>query len=254
MLAPLTPDDPAELGGYRLTGRIGEGGQGVVYLAEGPSGERVAVKVLSTGDPETRARLRRELEALEGIASFCTARVLDAAVSGPRPYVVSEYVDGPSLSERVRAHGPLRDGEIERLAVGTATAQAAIHATGIVHRDFKPANVLLGPDGPRVVDFGIARAEGAATMTSGLIGTPAYLSPEQINGVPAAAPSDLFAWAATMVFAATGVSPFGAPTVPATMQRVLHAEPDLTGEYLDYRWRDVPGADLVTQSGRLARN
>lgn len=228
MVTPLTPDDPAALGAYRLAGRLGEGGQGVVYLAHDPSGEQVAVKLLSTGDKDTRARLARELEALESIASFCTARVLDASIDGPRPYVVSEFVDGPSLADRVRSLGPLRGGDLERLVVGTATALAAIHAAGVVHRDFKPANVLLGPDGPRVVDFGIARAEGAATMTSGLIGTPAYLSPEQINGTPAGPASDVFAWAATMVFAATGVSPFGAETVPAAMQRVLYTEPDLS--------------------------
>ncbi|MFG1702064.1 protein kinase [Nonomuraea sp. M3C6] len=228
MATPLTPDDPASLGDFRLAGRLGEGGQGVVYLAHSAAGEPVAIKLLSTGDRETRARLARELDALEGVASFCTARVLDVSTDGPRPYVVSEFVDGPSLAERVRERGPLRGGDLERLVVGTATALAAIHAAGIVHRDFKPANVLLGPDGPRVVDFGIARAEGAATMTSGLIGTPAYLAPEQINGSPASPTSDVFAWAASMMYAATGVSPFGADTVPAVLHRVLHAEPDLS--------------------------
>ncbi|WP_171074776.1 serine/threonine-protein kinase [Nonomuraea basaltis] len=227
MAAPLTPDDPASLGGFRLAGRLGEGGQGVVYLAHSPDGRPVAIKLLNTGDKETRVRLARELDALESIASFCTARVLDASTDGPRPYVVSEYVDGPSLADRVRERGPLGGGELERLVVGTATALAAIHAAGIVHRDFKPANVLLGPDGPRVVDFGIARAEGAATMTSGLIGTPAYLAPEQIGGTPASPASDVFAWATSMVYAATGTSPFGADTVPAVLHRVLHTDPDL---------------------------
>ncbi|MFI7416000.1 serine/threonine-protein kinase [Nonomuraea sp. NPDC049684] len=236
MVIPLTPDDPAFLGDFRLAGRLGEGGQGVVYLAHSASGEPVAVKLLNAGDQETRARLARELDALESIASFCTARVLDVSTRGSRPYVVSEFVDGPSLADRVAGNaagnaagrGPLRGGELERLAVGTATALAAIHAAGVVHRDFKPSNVLLGPDGPRVVDFGIARAEGAATHTSGLVGTPAYLSPEQIAGSPASGASDVFAWGATMVYAATGVSPFGADTVPAVLHRVLHAEPDLS--------------------------
>ncbi|SDR13291.1 serine/threonine-protein kinase [Thermostaphylospora chromogena] len=228
MVLPLTPDDPPALGGFRLAGRLGEGGQGVVYLAHSPSGEAVAVKVLTRVDPESRARLARELHALESVASFCTARVLAADVSGPRPYVVSEFVDGPSLERRVREHGPLRGGDLERLMVGTATALAAIHAAGVVHRDFKPANVLLGPDGPRVVDFGIARAEGAATLTSGLIGTPAYLSPEQIGGAPASPASDVFAWAATMLYAATGSAPFGGDTVPAVLNRVLTHHPDLS--------------------------
>ncbi|WP_344872115.1 serine/threonine-protein kinase, partial [Nonomuraea antimicrobica] len=243
MASPLTPDDPATLGVFRLAGRIGEGGQGVVYLAHSPDGEPVAIKLLNTGDKETRARLARELDALEGIASFCTARVLDVSTGGARPYVVSEFVEGPSLAERVRDRGPLRGGELERLFVGTATALAAIHAAGIVHRDFKPANVLLGPDGPRVVDFGIARAEGAATITSGLIGTPAYLAPEQIGGSPAGPASDVFAWAASMVFAATGTSPFGADTVPAVLHRVLHTEPDLSA--LPPRLREVIASCLA---------
>ncbi|MER7499602.1 serine/threonine-protein kinase [Nonomuraea pusilla] len=248
MVTPLTPDDPVALGGYRLERRLGEGGQGVVYLGRSASGEPVAVKLLGTGDPATRARLARELDALAGIASFCTARVLDVSTGGPRPYVVSEYVDGPSLADRVRERGPLRDGDLERLAVGTATALAAIHAAGIVHRDLKPSNVLLGPDGPRVVDFGIARAEGAATLTSGLVGTPAYLAPEQIAGAPASAASDVFAWASTVLYAATGASPFGADTVPAVLHRVLHAEPDLSA--LPPRLREPVAACLSKDASR----
>ncbi|MGW0804625.1 serine/threonine-protein kinase [Nonomuraea sp. NPDC002799] len=248
MVTPLTPDDPAALGGLRLSGRLGEGGQGVVYLAHTASGEAVAIKLLSAGDRQTRARLARELDALEGIASFCTARVLDVSTEGARPFVVSEYVDGPSLADRVRERGPLRGGDLERLAVGTATALTAIHAAGIVHRDFKPANVLLGPDGPRVVDFGIARAEGAATLTSGLIGTPAYLAPEQIAGSPASPASDVFSWAASILYAATGTSPFGADTVPAVLHRVLHAEPDLSP--LPPRLRGLIGSCLLKDPAR----
>ncbi|GAA2072763.1 serine/threonine-protein kinase [Actinomadura alba] len=226
----LEPGDPRELGGFRLIGRLGEGGQGVVYLGHGPGGERVAVKVLKAdADPVVRGRLARELAACERVAPFCTARVIHFSGEDVRPYVVSEYVDGPSLQERVERDGPLRGGELDRLVVGTATALTAIHGAGVLHRDLKPANVLLGPDGPRVVDFGIARPIEAGTVTTHLMGTPAYLAPEQLNGEPPSPAADVFAWASTMVFAATGRPPFGDDTIAAVLNRIAHAVPDLTG-------------------------
>ncbi|MBO4270791.1 serine/threonine-protein kinase [Microbispora triticiradicis] len=229
MVTPLEPDDPRVLGEFTLSGRLGEGGQGVVFLGRSPRGGPVAVKVLKSGlDPSVKERLVRELDAIRGVAPFCTARVLTAMVDGRMPYVVSEFIDGPSLQHRVDSGGPLRGGELERLAVGTATALAAVHAAGIVHRDFKPANVLLGPDGPRVVDFGIARHGESDTITAGPVGTPAYLAPEQIGGNPATPASDVFAWGATIVFAATGRPAFGAAGVPAVMHRILTAEPDVS--------------------------
>ncbi|GAA4575685.1 serine/threonine-protein kinase [Planotetraspora kaengkrachanensis] len=227
---PLLPGDPQTLGAFQIVARLGEGGQGIVYEGRSASGERVAVKVLKGGaDPDTRRRLARELESARRVAPFCTARVLAADLDRPDPFVVSEYVAGPSLHERVRELGPLREGDLDRLAVGTASALAAIHGAGVVHRDFKPANVLIGPDGPRVVDFGIARPLDAETAPTSLSGTPPYMTPEQLKGVHGSPAADVFSWASTMVYAATGHSPFGADTVAAVFNRILTEEPDLTG-------------------------
>ena len=229
---PLEPGDPLRLGRFELLGRLGEGGQGVVYLGRGtgPGEERVAVKVLrSSVDPTVLERLGRELDAVHQVQPFVTAGVIEASAEGDLRYIVSEFIDGPSLQERVMASGPLREGELQRLAVGTATALTAIHGAGVVHRDFKPANVLLGPDGPRVVDFGIARLTDASTMTSGLIGTPSYMAPEQLAGARPTSAVDVWAWGVTMIFAATGRSAFGADTVPAVMHRIMYSEPDLAG-------------------------
>jgi len=226
---PLEPGDPVRLGRFEILGRLGEGGQGVVYLGRGtnPGEERVAVKVLrSTVDANVLERLARELDAIHQVQPFVTAGVIEASAEGDRRYVVSEFIDGPSLQERVDDRGPLPAGDLQRLAVGTATALTAIHGAGVVHRDFKPANVLLGPDGPRVVDFGIARLTDAATITSGLIGTPSYVAPEQLAGRRPTSAVDIFAWALTMIYAATGQLAFGADSVPAVMHRIMYEEPD----------------------------
>jgi eukaryotic-like serine/threonine-protein kinase len=229
---PLEPGDPVRLGRFDLLGRLGEGGQGIVYLGRGaePGEERVAVKVLrSSADANVLQRLARELEAIHQVQPFVTARVIEASVEGDRRFVVTEFIDGPSLQERVGAQGPLNEGELQRLAVGTATALTAIHGAGVVHRDFKPANVLLGPDGPRVVDFGIARVTDATTITSGLIGTPSYVAPEQLAGERPTSAVDIFAWALTMSYAATGRLAFTADIVQAVIYRILYEEPDLSG-------------------------
>ena len=229
---PLEPGDPLRLGRFELLGRLGEGGQGIVYLGRGtnPGEDRVAVKVLrSTVDATVLERLARELDAIHQVQPFVTAGVIEASAEGDRRFVVSEFIDGPSLQERVDARGPLAEGDLQRLAVGTATALTAIHGAGVMHRDFKPANVLLGPDGPRVVDFGIARLNDAATITSGLIGTPSYVAPEQLAGARPTSAVDVFAWALTMIFAATGRLAFGADSVPAVMHRIMYEEPDLSG-------------------------
>jgi serine/threonine protein kinase len=228
----LRSGDPRRLGVYQVIGRIGRGGQGEVYLAEGPAGERVAAKVLNAGswnDERAQRMFMREVALAKQVARFCTAQVVDAGMLGSQPYLISEFIDGPSLAERVAKDGPVSGGTLERLAIGIATALTAIHQAGIVHRDLKPGNVLIGPDGPRVIDFGIAReADTTATATSQIMGTPSYISPEQLAGSPAGAPSDVFAWGVTIAFAALGKAPFGQDSIPAVINRVLNETPDLS--------------------------
>ncbi|MFB4285931.1 serine/threonine-protein kinase, partial [Nonomuraea sp. MTCD27] len=229
---PLQAGDPATLGNYRLLGRLGKGAQGIVYKAESPDGRLVAIKLLNTRldkpglDSE---RFMREVAAARRVAQFCTAQVLGANMDGEQPYIVSELVDGVSLQLVVQREGPREGGSLYRLAVGTVTALAAIHRAGIVHRDFKPSNVLLGTDGPRVIDFGIARAlDSAMTISSGVVGTPAYMSPEQISAERVGPASDMFSWALTMMYAATGRPTFGQDSLPAVIYRVMNEEPDLS--------------------------
>ncbi|XVQ87303.1 protein kinase domain-containing protein [Microbispora siamensis] len=229
-IAPLQPGDPTRLGPFVLSGRLGEGGQGVVYFGQDQAGERAAVKLLHvkfSGDATARSRFARELRAAQRVASFCTARVLAADLQGDTPYIASEFIDGRSLREAVEADGPLTGSGLERLAVGTATALTAIHQAGIVHRDFKPDNVLLAVDGPRVVDFGIARIlDSTATITSRAIGTPAYMAPEQISGGKVGPPADVFSWASTIAYAATGDVVFGGKSIAVVLNRILNHDID----------------------------
>ncbi|MER5325018.1 serine/threonine-protein kinase [Streptosporangium roseum] len=229
---PPAAGDPERIGDYRLTRVLGDGGQGVVYLGRDPSDRQVAVKLLHVrmaADPKVRERFMREAEVTRRVAAFCTAQVLDMGITGDRPYLVSEYVPGPSLRELVTGDGPRAGSGLDRLAVATLTALAAIHRAGIVHRDFKPDNVIMGPEGPVVIDFGIARVLDGTTTSSGLVGTPAYLSPEQLDGHQAGTASDVFSWAATMVFAATGHRAFPGDVAAAVMNAVSNREPDLAG-------------------------
>src|SRR5215472_6276466 len=198
-MLPLRETDPREVGDYRLLGRLGEGGQGVVFLALGPTGSRAAVKLLSpTTDPQVRSRFLKEVAAAQRVAGFCTAQVLDAGIFERRPFIVSEYVSGPSLVEVVQQDGPRSGAALERIAVATLTALGAVHAVGMVHRDFKPGNVLLGPDGPVVIDFGLAAVPGMTTTgLSGqvAVGTPAFMAPEQLAGTRVTTAADMWAWA-----------------------------------------------------------
>jgi serine/threonine protein kinase len=247
VISPLRQNDPRQLGGYRIVGRLGRGGMGTVYLAESAGGERAAVKVINpdlADDEMFRDRFRREIESARRVRRFCTAPVLDARLEGEPLFIVTEFVDGPNLDEFVRDSGPMRGSNLEHLAVGVATALTAIHGAGVVHRDLKPANVLLSSVGPRVIDFGIARAldtVSGATRTGQFIGTPAYMAPELISGATASPAADVFAWGCVVTYAGTGTVPFDGPSVPSVLYQISHGEPSIDG--LDEGLRD-----LVTQA------
>ncbi|WP_052423866.1 serine/threonine-protein kinase [Nonomuraea candida] len=227
------------VGPYLLVRKLGEGGMGIVYLAQDPASAPVALKVLRpelAGREDFRRRFTREAEAARQVARFCTAPVLDAGFDDGTAYLVTEYVEGPDLSALVETRGPMRGANLEALAVGVATALAAIHQAGVVHRDLKPSNILLSAVGPRVIDFGIARlAEPDATQSAAVVGTPAYMAPEQAGGGPITAASDVFAWGGVVTYAGTGRPPFGTGQVPEVLYRVAHHVPRLDG--LDERLR-----------------
>ncbi|MBO3749777.1 protein kinase [Streptosporangiaceae bacterium NEAU-GS5] len=227
-MSVLVPGDPRQLGQYALAGRLGEGGQGVVYEGYGPAGQRVAIKVLHPGaGAELRRRFAKEVEATRSVSQFCTARVLAVELDGARPYIVSEYVAGPSLRRAVETGGPYGMDDLYRLATGVATALTAIHEAGVIHRDLKPDNVLIGPDGPRVIDFGIARtSEMSLTPTGQVAGTPAFMAPESVVGQRAGPAVDVWAWGAVVLYAATGREPFRGDNMAALLHQILAAEPD----------------------------
>jgi len=231
----LAPDDPREIGRYRVLKRLGRGGMGTVYLGTDATGQRVAIKVINpeySRHEQFRMRFRREADAARRVRRFCTAAVLDAALDGEQLYVVTEYVEGPNLEEAVARSGPLRGSSLDALAVGVATALTAIHGAGVVHRDLKPSNVLLSPVGPRVIDFGIARALdtlGGITGTGEIVGTPRYMSPEVLRGEAVTPACDVFSWGCLVAFAASGRPPFGGDTLPAVLYQVLNVEPVLEG-------------------------
>ncbi|MET7339620.1 WD40 repeat domain-containing serine/threonine-protein kinase [Nonomuraea sp. NPDC005650] len=230
LAAPLASSDPRQLGAYWLAGRLGAGGQGVVYEGYDDAGERVAVKALHANylTDAYRNQLRREVAALSRVAPFCTARIISADLVHNPPYLVSEYVAGPDLQSWVDEKGPYRAEELLRLAIGIVTALSSIHQAGVMHRDLKPANVLIGPDGPRVIDFGIARTEEMSrSATDQLKGTPRWMAPELFRGDRATPAVDIWAWGTIVLFAATGQAPFNGDNLSALAYQILNHRPDL---------------------------
>ncbi|GIM88220.1 hypothetical protein Ato02nite_000130 [Paractinoplanes toevensis] len=233
----MRPHDPRALGDYEIVGRLGEGGMGTVYLARTPGGVLVAVKVVRADlapDDEFRRRFRSEVARARQVPPFCTAEVLDADPDHESPYLVVEYVDGPTLAHVVEERGPLTAANLHSVAIGVATALTAIHGAGVIHRDLKPRNVLLAPGSPKVIDFGIARhveATGGNTDTSQMVGTVAYMSPERfgVADTPLTPAADVFAWGGVVAYAGTGRTPFAADSPPATAARILTQPPDLSG-------------------------
>jgi len=223
---------PDRLGPYRLLRRLGEGGMGVVYLAEDPAQQMVAVKALRpsvAAEPTARQRLAREVETMRRVHSPFVAEVIDADVTGEPPYIVTRHVPGRTLDDIVTEAGPLTGTALARLAYGLAAALTAVHAAGVVHRDLKPGNVLLVADEPVVIDFGIAQVPEATriTLTGMFMGTPGFLAPEVIEGKPGGCAADVHSWGATVAFAATGRPPFGTGSFETIFYRIVHGQPDL---------------------------
>ncbi|MFD8753746.1 serine/threonine-protein kinase [Kitasatospora sp. NPDC059577] len=232
----LGAGDPRQVGAYRLLRRLGAGGMGRVYLGRTAGGRTVAVKVVRpelADDAEFRARFRQEVAAARRVGGTWTAPVLDADTEGEQPWVATGYVAGPALTTAVQEYGPLPEPAVRALGVGLAGALAHVHGLDLVHRDVKPSNVLLTLDGPRLIDFGIARAldaTGGFTRSGHVVGSPGFMSPEQASGQPVGPAGDVFSLGAVLAFAATGVHPFGEGVSAAVLlYRVLHEEPDVAG-------------------------
>lgn len=231
----LRAEDPAELGGYQLLARLGTGGMGVVYLTRTAHGALVAVKVVRAeyaADPAFRERFRREARLAGTFRCRWLVNVTDADAEAREPWLATAFVPGPSLAEAVDGHGPLPSAAVTALGARLAEALAEVHAAGLVHRDVKPGNVLLALDGPRLIDFGIARSPGVTALTEpgAIVGTPGYLAPEQVRtGGDAAPASDLFALGCVLAYALTGLRPFGLGDPAAVLYRTVHEEPDVPG-------------------------
>jgi serine/threonine protein kinase len=232
MWRELQPDDPGRIGPYRLRGVLGAGGMGRVFLGVSADGDQAAVKVIRADlamDPEFRARFRREVTVARKVSSRFTAPLIGADADGPVPWLATAYVTGPSLADAIAQRGPLPAASVLELAAGLAEGVSAIHSAGVIHRDLKPSNVLLAQDGPRVIDFGISVAAETSplTRTGLLIGSPGYMSPEQVEGREVGPASDIFSLGAVLAFAATGEAPFGNGSAPTLAYRAVYRQVNL---------------------------
>ena len=250
--AGLQPDDPREIGPYRLVGQLGRGGMGQVFLGMSVGGRPIAVKVIRADlaeDPEFRARFRQEVAAAQKVSGLFTAVVVDADLDSPTPWLATAYVAGPSLAEAVRDHGPLPERTLLALTAGLAESLSAIHAAGVVHGDLKPSNVLLAEDGPHVIDFGISQAAEASTAARSnlMIGSPGFMSPEQVLGYDIGTASDMFSLGAVLTFAATGQGPFGSGSNSALIYRLVNSPPDLSS--VPGELRSLVGSCLAKHPG-----
>ncbi|MFJ9408065.1 protein kinase [Streptomyces sp. NPDC101393] len=231
---PLEGDDPQVIAGYRLRAKLGAGGMGKVYLSYTPGGRPVAIKVIRpefSEDAEFRRRFKQEVQSAQRVQGLFTAPVIDSDAEGASPWLATAYVPGPSLSAAVAEHGRLPVSTVLLLVAGIAEALQVIHGAGIVHRDLKPSNVLLAADGPRVIDFGIARAADATSLTSSgvTVGTPTFMAPEQAAGSTITPATDIFALGQVAAYAAIGSPAFGEGTSHGVLYRIVHEEPELTG-------------------------
>lgn len=230
----LRREDPRVVGSFRLHRRLGAGGMGVVYLGSDKRGQRVALKVIRpelAEDQEFRSRFAREVSAARRIRGGCTARLVAADLEADRPWFATQYVPGPSLYDKVAEEGPLTAADVAAVGAALSEGLVAVHEAGVVHRDLKPSNILLSPKGPRIIDFGIAWATGASTLThvGTAVGSPGFLAPEQVRGAAVTPATDVFALGATLAYAATGDSPFGHGSSEVMLYRVVHEEPHLHG-------------------------
>jgi serine/threonine protein kinase/outer membrane protein assembly factor BamB len=246
-LDPLEADDPRVIGDFRLQARLGAGGMGRVYLGFSPAGRAVAVKVIHphlARDPSFASRFQREVAAAQAVNAVYAAPVVAAGPNDTPPWLATAFVPAPSLQDVVATAGPLPEDAVWKLAAGLAEGLRAVHASGLVHRDLKPGNVLMAADGPRLIDFGIAQVVDGTrlTTTGGVLGTPSYMSPEQARGDSVGAPSDIFSLGGVVYFAATGQPPFGSGMPAALLYKIVFGEPTLDG--LSPQLRSLVGACL----------